>query len=249
MSGANGTTAAFLGEQYTKKGGEITITRSGEYVVVDRDLTLESMYSYFYWGINVGGMSGLATTVLEKHYDFWAAFLLPACALSLSVVLLVFGNRHFSTTPVERTALPNALQAFWLASCDGFHMDTAKPNYQKNQHRRTITWAEDFFEELKLALVACSMLVLWSVLTLCRGQMGTNLISQAGQMESPGVPNDMMYNANQIVIKPCLPLVDSVLFPCLRRNGYALTAATRVALGFLFEAAAMAYAAGVQALI
>jgi proton-dependent oligopeptide transporter, POT family len=39
--------------------------------------------------INVGSLAGLATTLLEKYVGFWAAYLLPFCALWISVFILV----------------------------------------------------------------------------------------------------------------------------------------------------------------
>jgi POT family proton-dependent oligopeptide transporter len=39
-------------------------------------------------GVNIGGLSGIATTSLEKNYGFWTAFLLPLCSLFFSVDIL-----------------------------------------------------------------------------------------------------------------------------------------------------------------
>lgn len=45
--------------------------------------------------INIGSLGGLATTLLEKYVGFWAAFLLPFCALWISVFILVFWRTEF----------------------------------------------------------------------------------------------------------------------------------------------------------
>lgn len=250
MSGANGLLAAFVGDQYTTEDGAIITTKSGEQIVVDKALTMESIYNAYYWCINVGGLSGLATTALELHVGFWAAYLLPLCALSLSAAVLFFGRNRFTILPAQPSALPEALRAMWLAVCDGFSLNNVKATHQKAKHNRQVPWTDVFVEELQTALEACRILfAAWPVLWLCRGQISNNLVSQAAQMETSGVPNDMMYNANPIIIIIFLPLVDRWLFPLLRRSGFALTAVTRLVWGFAFEALAMAMAAIVQKLI
>lgn len=249
MSGANGVLAAFVGEQYTNEGGEVVTTRKGERVVIDRGLTIGSIYNLYYWSINVGSLSGIATTNLEKRIGFWAAYLLPLCSLSISAMLLVFGRKHYVITVPDKTALPNATRASWCAIRHGFRMDAAKPDFQLSQHSRVVTWTETFIDELKVGFSACRMLLFWPILWLCRTQLSTNLIAQAGQMRTAGIPNDLMYNANPVVIILFLPLMDRLFFPHLRRAGVNLNPVVRVAIGFLLEAAAMGFAAIVQHLI
>lgn len=38
--------------------------------------------------VNIGALSTLATTFIEKHIDFWAAYVLPLCALCISLLTL-----------------------------------------------------------------------------------------------------------------------------------------------------------------
>jgi len=249
MSGANGVLAAFIGDQYTKEGGEVIVNNKGKHVVVDRGRTIESIYNLYYWCINVGSLSGLATTNLEKHVGFWAAFLLPLCALSISAMLLMLGRKHYTVSAPEKSALPDAMKASWFGIKGGFNMDAAKPSHQLEKHAREVSWTDSFVDELKLGLSACRMLLAWPILWLCRVQLSTNLIAQAAQMQTSGVPNDMIYNANPIAIIILLPLIDKAIFPRLRSSGITLSAVTRVSIGFLFEAAAMGFAAIVQKLI
>ncbi|RKU46176.1 hypothetical protein DL546_008452 [Coniochaeta pulveracea] len=244
MSGANGLLAAFLGDQYTTEDGAIVTTRSGERIRVDRARTVESMYNAYYWCINVGGLSGIATTSLELHVGFWAAFLLPLCALSISAAVLVLGRNRLTRTAVHPSALPDALRAMWLAIRGGFSLDDARPSHQALKHRRQVPWTDVFVDELQRALAACRILfAAWPVLWLCRGQINNNLVAQAAQMQTSGVPNDMMYNANPIIIIIFMPLVDRFLFPWLRRSGFTLSPVTRLVWGFGLEALAMAMAA------
>lgn len=250
MSGVNGLMAAFVCDQYTVEDGTVITTKKGESVIVDRARTIESIYNMYYWSINVGGLSGLATTNLELHVSFWAAYLLPLCALSFSALILYFGRSRFTIVAAQSTALPNAVKVMWLGIRGGFNVDKAKAAHQNDKHIGETPWTDEFVEEVKEALAACRMMIAaWPILWLCRVQVTTNLISQAAQMETSGVPNDIMYNTNPIIIIIFIPVVDRLLFPWLRSHGLALTAVTRLVCGFAFEAIAMAMAAVVQKLI
>ncbi|KAG6008771.1 hypothetical protein E4U21_003969 [Claviceps maximensis] len=251
MSGVNGLMAAFVSDQLPEKDVPVIETRpDGETVVLDHALTLESIYNMYYWSINVGGLAGLATTELELHVGFWAAFLLPTCALSFSVAILYLGRSRFTVVAAESTALPDAARVMWLAVGQGFSLDKAKASHQEKKHGRRVPWTDDFVEQVRKALSACRiMYAAWPVLWICRGQVSNNLVSQAAQMQNSGVPNDILYNTNPIVIIILIPVLDRVLFPWLRRRGFALTAMTRLVCGFLLEASAMAMAAVVQHLI
>lgn len=250
MSGVNGLLAAFVGDQYTTEDGAIVTTRQGERIIVDRARTIESIYNAYYWCINVGGLSGIATTALELYAGFWVAFLLPLCALSLSAAILLLAKNRLVVVPAQPSALPDALRAMWLAACSGFSLDQARPSVQQHKHNRHVRWTAAFVVEVQTALKACRILLsTWPILWLCRGQISNNLVAQAAQMQTSGVPNDMMYNANPIIIIIFMPVVDRLLFPRLRRAGFTLSAVTRLVFGFALEGLAMAMAAIVQKVV
>jgi proton-dependent oligopeptide transporter, POT family len=58
-----------------------------------------------------------------------------------------------------------------------------------------------------------------------------------------------MQNIDPITIIIFIPIVDRLLYPFLRKIGIQFKPITRIFMGFMFGAAAMAYAAGVQKLI
>ncbi|KUM56781.1 hypothetical protein ACN42_g10426 [Penicillium freii] len=250
ISGVNGLMAAFVGDQYPIQDRPVILIKKGERVIVDRDRTMESIYNIYYWSINMGALSGLATTELELHVGFWAAYLLPTCALTISAVILYVGRGRFTVVAAQSTAIPNAARVMCLGARGGFSLDKSKPSHLQRVHNRQVPWTDEFVEEVKRALAACRiMFAAWPILWICRGQASNNLVSQAAQMQSSGVPNDIMYNTNPIIIIICIPIVDRFLFPWLRRSGFALTAVTRLVWGFALEALAMAMAAIVQHLI
>ena len=84
---------------------------------------------------------------------------------------------------------------------------------------------------------------------VCYGQFSTNFVYQASQMQGHGMPNDFMQNFDPISILVFTPLLESVVYPLLRRMGIELRPIARITIGFWFAALCLAYAAIVQHLI
>lgn len=75
--GIKSNVSPLIAEQYTETKFRIKTLKSGEVVVVSPTVTIQSLYNIFYWCINIGSLSAIATVWMEKLIDFWAAFLLP----------------------------------------------------------------------------------------------------------------------------------------------------------------------------
>lgn len=84
-----------------------------------------------------------------------------------------------------------------------------------------------------------------SVFYLCIGQMANNFVSQAGQTQLSGVPNDMITSLAAIFCVVLGPLVQGV-YALLARRNIIPSASTLITLAFAFCAIGMAYAAGIQ---
>ncbi|KFH44214.1 peptide transporter-like protein [Hapsidospora chrysogenum ATCC 11550] len=89
----------------------------------------------------------------------------------------------------------------------------------------------------------------YPIFWVCYGQFSTNFVTQAGQMQGQGVPNDFMQNFDPISVLIFTPLLDRVIYPILRRAGIELRPIARVTIGFWLAALCLAYAAIVQNLI
>jgi POT family proton-dependent oligopeptide transporter len=101
-------------------------------------------------------------------------------------------------------------------------------------------------DEIRRALVACRIFVFFPIYWVCYNQMLNNLISQAGQMELHGIPNDFLQNFDSIALIVFIPIMDLLIYPGLRKVGIHFRPITRIFVGFVFAAGAMAYSAGIQ---
>ncbi len=79
--------------------------------------------------------------------------------------------------------------------------------------------------------------------------MSTNLISQAANMDSHGIPNDLLPTINSVAVVIILPIMQHGVNPLLRRYHVPFPPISRMTVGFVIEAAAMAYVAGIQKLV
>lgn len=44
--------------------------------------------------VNIGALSSIPTTFMEKYIGFWAAYLLPTCILVVTIIPVIFWNKR-----------------------------------------------------------------------------------------------------------------------------------------------------------
>lgn len=75
--GIKSNVSPLMAEQYRRKHPGVKTLPSGKRVIVDPKLTVQSIFNWFYWAINIGSLSAIATTNCEKYVGFWLAYLIP----------------------------------------------------------------------------------------------------------------------------------------------------------------------------
>ncbi|KAL9031331.1 MAG: hypothetical protein Q9180_006815, partial [Flavoplaca navasiana] len=143
--------------------------------------------------------------------------------------------------------LPLAMKVGLCAARSGWKLDHSKQSYQAPRGV-TVPWSDKFVDELKRGLMACRVLVSYVIFYLCVNQMFNNLVSQAGQMNLHGVPNDMIQAFSGVACILIGPAIQ-YLFSFLAKRRIAFGPIARIAVAFFFCGGAMAYSAGVQKLI
>ncbi|KAJ1706814.1 MSF oligopeptide transporter [Aspergillus flavus] len=249
IGGVKASIYPFIADQYPHHEPFIRELPSGERVVVDRSLTIQYMYNWYFWFINVASLSGIATTFMEKYSSFWSAFLLCFCFLWVGLVLmLVFKNKYHKAPPAG-SVVPKVLRVIWLGIRGGMSLSAAQPAVQQEKYGRQVPWDDEFLQGVRNALIACQICLAFPVVWLCWGQTYNNLISQAGQMETYGIPNDVMPNFNPIICIIAGPLIQQCLFPFLNRRKIPFRPIARISVGFFLMGASLAWATGLQAFI
>lgn len=239
-----------VAEQYKRKKQVIRTLRSGERVIVDPGVTIQRIYMIYYLCVTCGSLSSIATTEMELHIGFWAAYLLPLLVFLMGFFIFLSAKKNYAISPPKSRVIQHAFKAMWIGLINKANMDAAKPCYQEAVGcKSAVPWDDVFVEELKRGLVACRVFLVFPIYFACYGQILSNLISQAGTMETHGLPNDIMLNINALTIIIFVPIFDRLIFPTMRKIGFPFKPVTRITWGLLFAALAMAYAAVTQHII
>ncbi|OQE21998.1 hypothetical protein PENSTE_c011G00470 [Penicillium steckii] len=234
-SGAFKTTVVpFIADQYDETEYRIKITKDGGRVITSRELTITYIYNFFYWCVNIVGFLADCTPLLELYVGFWLAYLIPCCVMVVSLAPIVLCRGIFVRATPNSNVLPQAYTALKFAVINGFKMDASRPETQLRRYGRQVPWEES---------------LLFPIHWLCYNQTFNNLISQAGQMVTYGIPNDMMKIAGAISGIFVAPLIQKGLYPYLSKRGRSFGPIARMTVGFVVLTLSMAYTTVVQKLI
>jgi len=246
--GIKSNVSPLIAEQVRSNKPFVKDLPGGKRVIVDPEITVQRIYMIFYMCINVGSISAIATTMLELHVGFWSAYLLPLVMFCVGYVVLVRGRKQYIIKPPQGGVIGNCFRALYIAARNGGDLDKAKASAQGHGRSRSkVTWDDKFIDELKTALVACKVFLFFPIYWLSYSQMLNNFVSQAGQMELHGLPNDILPNIDPVTIILLIPIMDRLVYPFIReRLHIALMPITRISLGFLMAALAMLYAGALQ---
>lgn len=247
--GIKSNVSPLIADQYTRKRMAIKVLDSGERVIIDPAVTISRIYLIFYWCINIGALSLLATPYLERDIGFWSAFLLCLCVFLVGFSILLLGRKRYVVRPPKGTVITDAFKV--VGTMIRYRkLDAAKPSYQAaNNLPQTTRWNDQFVDEVKRALIACRVFVFYPIYWLVYAQFSSNFVSQAGEMNGHGVPNDLPQNFDPISIIIVVPILDRLVNPLLRKCHIKFRPISRITFGFFVASFSMMYAAIVQHLI
>jgi POT family proton-dependent oligopeptide transporter len=158
--GIKSNVSPLIAEQYTETKQRVKILSTGEKVIVDPALTIQRIYMVFYMCINIGSLSAIATTEMELHIGFWAAYLLPFCMFIIGFFVLVAGKKNYIIRPPKGSVIVHAFKALWIAVRSKNGLNAAKPTFRGT---RQFPWDDTFIEELRRALVACKVFLVFPI--------------------------------------------------------------------------------------
>ncbi|CAF1232908.1 unnamed protein product [Rotaria sordida] len=232
--GVKSNVSPLMAEQYTRTKPIVKEVR-GEKKIIDPKITVQSMFNWFYWAINLGALSSVITTNIEKYHSFWLAYLIPMVVFTGSIAVLLVGRHRYTRKAPSGSLIIRvfhvtirAIQMRWglgkQNSCQHF-LDYAKDNLSPivNDDNQPVMESNNnqFIEDLKQALSACRVFAFYPFYWICYNQLVNNLISQAAQMNVGPLPNDVLQNIDPIVLLIFIPVFDILIYPALRRTDAA----------------------------
>ncbi|KAL0089320.1 POT family-domain-containing protein [Phycomyces blakesleeanus] len=267
--GIKGIVSTLCADQYRHTENYVKETESGELVLVDYDLSIQHLYNWFYWAINVGSLlGGVICPILELNVGFWAAYLLPTCIFALAIIVFICGGRFYYKPPPTNSVISSTYKIFRFAFKQAgrpenkeakkeskYILDFAKRDsglknvaeWSSDNCNAATGWDDKFVDELKETMMACKIFIPLSIYWVCYNNLSNNLISQSGQMYRPdGLPNDIMNNFDPIALIIFIPITDMFFYPLLRKYKLNFRTQQRITVGFFLGALSMVYAAVVQ---
>ncbi|KAK7191062.1 peptide transporter PTR2-A (POT family protein) [Paraphaeosphaeria sporulosa] len=239
-------------EQYQNARPIVKTLKSGERVVVDPELTVQKLFSWFYWVVNVGALSPLITVNVEAKHSFWLAYLIPLIAIIISLCVFLVGHKSYVKVPPQTSAIVDAVKTVAIA-CREKSFQNAKPSMLCEHHgdikykiAREERYTDAYVEGVRKGVKSCKMFLFFPFYFICWIQIWNNLISQAGQMALHGTPNDLLQNLDPIALIIFIPFLDLVVYPGLRKMKIDFDPISRIFAGFLLVSVSMVYASVLQ---
>lgn len=201
----------------------------------------------------------------EKYVGFWLAYLLPTVLLCLCPAVIFACRKAYIRRPPEGSVLGKAFKIFIYAQRgrwsinpvatyknlhDGTFWENVKPsNIPVDQRPSWMTFDDAWVAEVRRGFHACSVFLWYPLYWLTYNQLNNNLTSQAAVMTLNGLPNDVLSNLDPFALIILIPICDLFIYPFLRARGWRLTPIKKITWGFYTGAAAMIWAAVIQAYI
>ncbi|KAJ6091901.1 Major facilitator superfamily domain general substrate transporter [Penicillium canescens] len=239
-------------EQYQNAEPVLKTLDTGEIVVVDPELTIQRLFMWFYWVVNVGALSPLITVNVEAKASFWLAYLIPLIAICLSAIVFLSGQKRYVKVLPQGSAIIDACKVLNIVRQEK-HFHDAKPSSLEAAGRlskypiaSSSRYTDQYVSDVRRGFRSCRMFVFLPFYFICWIQIWNNLISQAGQMALHGTPNDLLQNLDPIALCIFIPLLDLGLYPFLRKFKINFSPVRRIFTGFLLVSASMVYASVLQ---
>ncbi|XP_075963327.1 solute carrier family 15 member 1 [Anarhichas minor] len=219
-----------------------------------------TFFSVFYLCINGGSLlSTIITPILraqscgiysqQKCYSL--AFGVPAALMMVALVVFIVGSgMYYKAEPQGNIMLD-------VCKCIGFAVKNRykhrSSQYPKKQH--WMDWAEDKYTKLLIAQIKMVLRVLFLYIPLPMfwtlfDQKGSRWTLQATNMNGNFgllvIQPDQMQTVNPILILTLVPIMDSLIYPLIKKCGLNFTPLKRMTVGMMMAAIAFVCAALVQ---
>ncbi|KAM3861995.1 solute carrier family 15 member 1 [Diretmus argenteus] len=218
-----------------------------------------TFFSVFYLCINAGSLlSTIITPILRaqecgynKQKCYPLAFGVPAALMVVALVVFIIGsNMYYKAKPQGNIMLD-------VCKCIGFAVKNRfrhrSKQYPKRQH--WMDWAEEKYDKLLIAQIKMVLKVLFLYIPLPMfwtlfDQKGSRWTLQATTMDGDFglliIQPDQMQTVNPILILTLVPIMDSAIYPLIKKCGLNFTPLKRMTVGMFLAAMAFVCAAVVQ---
>jgi hypothetical protein len=214
----------------------------------------------FYWSINLG--AGISYTLVSyicqyglpglggEDWGFFVGYLIPCMMMALGIAVFVAGSGSYRINQPQGSAVATAVnictQALWTRR----GVKTGTPHLlDRASTKHGGTFTPNKVESVKAVTRILPFLFIFVAYWGIYSQMSTVFQNQGCQMNLDAgvkIPVSALNLFNTISILGLVPVIDSYLYPALRKRGYAVTMLDRIGWGFIFALLSMVLAALVE---
>ncbi|KAG7271404.1 hypothetical protein CRUP_031216 [Coryphaenoides rupestris] len=204
-----------------------------------------TFFSVFYLCINAGSLlSTIITPILRaqecgiyvQKQCYSLAFGVPAALMVVALVVFIAGSGMYYKAQPQGNIMLDVCKCIWFAVKNRFRHRSKQ--YPKKAH--WMDWAETKYEKLLIAQIKMVLKVLFLYIPL---PMFLTLFDQKGFLI---LQPDQMQTVNPILILTLVPIMDSVVYPLIRKCGLNFSPLKRMTVGMFLAAMAFVAAALVQ---
>jgi len=229
----------------------------GDQFTPEQQRQKDSFFSLFYMAINIGSLlSTIITPIIRSNVFCFGsscyalAFGIPAALMIISIFVFAPGYRWYTMIPPGDNILGRMFGCTWVGMKGKF---SCSSNKVKREH--WLDYAVEDYGETFVADMKDVMRVLWLFLPLpifwaLFDQQGSRWTLQATQMngEFGGfvMQPDMMQVFNPLFVVTVVPLLESVIYPCLDKIHIPNSPLQRMGWGMIFAGTAFLLAGFLQ---
>uniref|UniRef100_A0A673IS01 Solute carrier family 15 member 1b n=1 Tax=Sinocyclocheilus rhinocerous TaxID=307959 RepID=A0A673IS01_9TELE len=219
-----------------------------------------TFFSIFYLSINAGSLlSTLITPILRaqecgiysKQSCFPLAFGVPAALMVVALVVFIAGHSMYIMESPKGNILLRVMKCIGFAIKNSFNHRSKQ--FPKREH--WMDWAEEKYDKLLIAQVKMVLKVLFLYIPLPMfwalfDQQGSRWTLQATTMDGNFgafiIQPDQMQIVNPVLIVIMVPIMDSAVYPLIKKCHINFTPLRRMTVGMLLAALAFVAAALLQ---
>ncbi|KAG0041546.1 hypothetical protein BGZ83_001662 [Gryganskiella cystojenkinii] len=224
-------------------------TKTG--VTINHAITVERIFRYFYMAINVGGLlgQGITPTLAEKEKGWERAFMIPVIMFVVGTIIFALGKNKYYDRPPNGTILGKT----WRCVVYAFRHRAQRPvgthwiQGAAPAEGQTLEWDLKFVADLEVTYHACKVFMVYPLYWALYNNMNDNFVSMGINMNRPNwIKPESLSFVNSAVIVIFIPILDTIVFPMLRKAGYRLGPINRIIIGFCIVSFCFVYVTVLQ---
>lgn len=213
---------------------------------------VQTFFNWFYWFVNAGALIAyVGVAAVQQNISFAWGYLIPLLSMILAIFFLMIARKNYRHQTLKGSMMADSFAVCWQAcrkssknvpGAQGFY-DTARDTYGGNFNNQTV---DGVISAVRILPIFFFVIMYWAIYS----QMQSTFFLQGERMDlhvaGSQVPVAMLNAFNTIAIILLIPLLDRVIYPCLRKIGRPLNHLHRIGIGLVLAALSMIAAAVVE---